>query len=390
MIKTLTACTTEVDDTDLAVEEILTQLDPDANLRRHTVGMVTCYADFVTAGVVKALADALPFDVVGATTLGNAAPGFSDSILLTLTVLTSDDVIFSVGLTEPILSNDPRVLEEAYRAAEAALPAKPALMLSYAPLLMNVGGDYYVNTFNRVSGGVPNFGTITVDHNIDYHEARVLHNGDAYTDRYAFILLAGRISPRFFMASISSEKIFREKGVVTAAQDNQLQTVNGLPVVDYLQSLGLTRNADGTITGINSFPFIVDYNDGTLPVVRVMFALTPEGYAVCGGDIPVGATLSVGSIDAGEVVATTEKTLRETLESGPYGGLLMFSCVGRYFSLGYNPTSEIEKIQRLMEDSGIPYQFAYSGGELCPVYAQDGQSHLTNRNHNDTYIICAL
>ncbi|MFP3154378.1 FIST C-terminal domain-containing protein [Lachnospiraceae bacterium ZAX-1] len=390
MIKAITAYTNEVDDVEVAVQEILEQLDMDNNLLKNTVGTLICYSEFIDSTVVSSICESLPFEVVGTTTLLNAVPESSGTMLLTLMALTSDDVYFSVGLTEAIESEDDTPLRAGYEAAKAKLPGKPVLILSFAPLLMNVGGDFYVDAVNEISGGVPNFGTISIDHNDDYHEARIIHNGESYVDRYAFVLVSGNVQPRFFIGSISSEKIFQEKGIVTASHSNQLLTVNNIPVVDYLQTLGLNKNEDGTITGINSFPFIVDYNDGTTPVVRVMFALTPEGYAVCGGNIPVGAILSVGSIDADEIIATTTARLTDALAVGKSDCFLMFSCAGRYFSLGYNPDSEIDKVQSLMQNTGIPYQFAYSGGELCPVYTKDEMGVTTNRNHNDTYVICVL
>jgi hypothetical protein len=386
----MTAYTREIDDAETAVSEIREQMEAGGGLLRNTVGFLTCYSDFLESGTVREICGALPFEVIGSTTLSSATEGSSGELLLTLMVLTSDDVSFSVGLTGPILSEDPTPLREAYESALAAGGAeKPALMITFAPLLMNVGGDFYVNSFTEISGGTPNFGMMAVDHNSDYHETRVIRNGEAWADRCAFVLLFGEVRPRFFMASISPEKIFREKGVVTDSRGNQLRTVNGRPVTEYLRSIGLNRDENETIVGINSFPFIVDYNDGTLPVVRIMFANTPEGYAVCGGDIPVGATLSVGSINAEEVVATTGKTLTATLADGKCDCLLMFSCVGRYFTLGYEPMIEIDKVREILSAAGIPWQLTYSGGEFCPVRARSGEA-ITNRSHNDTIVICAL
>jgi hypothetical protein len=395
VIKIWTAHTSEVDDAAEAVSEIMEQLDIDGKLEgkllKNTVGLLTCYADFIESEAVKRICEALPFEVVGSTTLGNAVPRSSSTILLTLMLISSDDVYFSVGLTDPIPSEDPAPLRRAYETAAAKLAEKPVLMLSYAPLLMNVGGDFFANSFTEISGGVPNFGMLAVDHNSDYHESQIICNGEAYLDRYTFVLLSGNIHPRFITGSISNEKVSREKGLVTAAQGNQLQTINGKPVVEYLQSIGITRNKDGTIVGINSFPFIVDYNDGTTPIVLAMFANTPEGYAVCGGNIPVGAILSVGSINAEEVLTTTAETLVSAIGLEEVRGILMFSCVGRYFSLGYQPMAEIEKVQELLKDTDIPYQFTYSGGELCPVYSREkGISVTANRNHNDTFVGCVF
>ncbi|MDR2175388.1 MAG: FIST C-terminal domain-containing protein [Synergistaceae bacterium] len=390
MMKALTAHTNEIDDVEAAVSEILEQLNREL-LLANSVGLLTCYEDFAASGVVKALCDALPFEVVGSTTLGNAVPGSAGMMSLTLMVLTSDVVSFSVGLSGPIAAEDEGPLRAAYQAALAKLGRGPSLILSFAPLLMNVGGDFYVRTFFEISGGVPNFGMISVDHNSDYHESKVICNGGTYYDRYALVLLAGEIKPEFFMGSISTEKLLREKNLVTASAGNQLQTVNGKPVADFLTELGFAKDDEGMIIGINTFPFILDYNDGTTPVVRAVFAQTPDGSAVCGGDIPVGASLSIGRMDADEMIETTSGALASALALRDISCVLMFSCIGRYFALGYDPTREIEKVREMMEGTGIPYHFAYSGGEMCPVYGKErhGDAH-TNRYHNITFIVCVL
>ncbi|MDR1979413.1 MAG: FIST C-terminal domain-containing protein [Synergistaceae bacterium] len=389
-MKALTAHTDKIDDVEAAVSEILEQLKPESGLLSRSIGILSCYADFVESGAMRAVCDALPFEVVGLTTLANVGPGSTGTMLLTLTVLTGDDVSFSVGLTAPLPSEDEAPLREEYEAARARLDRRPSLMLSFVPLLVNAGGDFFVNAFTKISGGVPNFGGLAVDHNSDYHDSCVVCNGEAYTDRYAFILLSGNVSPRFFMGSISAAKIFRERGIVTAANGNQLQTVNDVPVSDYLESLGFAKGADGFIVGLNSFPFVVDYNDGTPPVIRAIYSQTPEGHAVGGGNIPVGATLSIGSMNASEVVATAAETINAALSSGKSECFLIFSCVGRYFHLGYNPLEEAEKVQRTLDETGIPYHFAYSGGELCPAYVREGSESIVNRNHNLTFVICAL
>ena len=387
MITMLTAHTEQIDEPDLAVEEILAQLRPAETLLAHSVGIVSCFADYVETEVVSALSDALSFPIVGTTTIANAVPGAVGNMLLTLTVLTSDGVQFSCGLSDAITAEDIAPIQNGYARASEGYADSPALMLVFAPLLMNVGGDFYIESLTKVSGGVPAFGTIVCDHHNDYHAAQVLHGGMAYYDRMAYVLLYGDIQPAFMIANLSDEKVFPEKGIVTAAKGNQLQTVNGVPVLEYLRSLGMSSNENGVLEGVNAFPFIVDYNDGTVPVVRVMFHITEEGYAVCGGDIPVGATLSVGSIDAGQVLSTTATTLRGMESAGKKDCVLMFSCIGRYFALDYDPMAESRAVSE-HPWGDVPFSLSYSGGELCPVYNADG--NVSNRNHNDTFIVCML
>jgi hypothetical protein len=392
MIKVLVLSTGEVDDVEAAVADITGRLDEGGELLRHSIGLVSCHADFIESGVVAALKDALPFEFVGVTTLGTTSSNANAPEDLVITALTSDDVSFTTGITAPITGENEEVIAQGYRAAveKSGVTDRPDLMLSYAPLLLNVGGDFFVDTLTKVSEGAPNFGTLAVDDTIDYRNSHVIYNGEAYKDRLAFILIHGDVKPRYYLASLSKEKIFREKGVVTSSSGNQLQKINDISVEEYLLSLGLTKGEDGVIAGANSYPFIVDYNDGTTPVVRVIFAITPEGYAVCGGDIPEGATLSIGSIDGDEVVKATGEKLQEILADGRPDALLIFSCIGRYFSLGYEAEREADEVKALLDGTGIAYAMTYSGGEICPTYANEDITLTTNRFHNDTFIACAL
>jgi hypothetical protein len=389
----LTACTGEIDDAASAVSEILGQLDIEGNLLKNSAGILTCYAEFIESGVVAELCRALPFEIVGSTTIASAVPGARGNMLLTLVVLTSDDVSFSVGLSGPLSSSgDESPLKEGYDAAVAKAGRPPSLMLSFAPLIMDVSCDFLVEALTRISGGVPNFGMVSVDHNRDYGESQVVFCGQAYADRYALLLVAGDISPNFYTSSISVERVFREKCQVTASKGNLIQMVDGMPVSDYLRkTIGLEVGDDGMIVGINTFSFIMDYNDGTKAVVRSVFAQTPEGYAVCGGDIPEGVTMSVGSIDADGVLSSAEELISSVVEREPNPScLLMFSCVGRYFYLGYDDMAEMEKVGRFVEGTGIPYMLAYTGGEICPVYTKEADGAVANRSHNVTLVICAL
>lgn len=388
MIRTFTAGTTEIDNVEMAVAEILEELDCQGKLLDNTVGIISCFAEFLETGVVKALAGALEFPIIGCTTIANAARGKIGETQLCLMVITSDELDFVPGITDPIAGEDPEIPRRAYEKAAAGRKEPPAFMLSFAPLLFNVSGDFFTEVMDEVSGGVPNFGTLPVDHNADYHDSHMILNGEAWRDRYGFLLVYGAVQPDFFVGTISDEKVFPEKGVITASQGNQLQSVNGKTVTEYLISLGLSQNKDGSISGINSFPIIVNYNDGTEPAVRAMFALTPEGSAVCGGRVPVGASLTIGRFDADEIIATSTAALDRALKEKEYRAMLIFSCVGRYFTMDYDQLAELEMVVSRMKDRNLPYLMAYSGGEICPVY--DAKGKTANRSHNNTFVICAF
>jgi hypothetical protein len=113
---------------------------------------------------------------------------------------------------------------------------------------------------------------------------------------------------------------------------------------------------------------------------------TPEGHVSLGGAAPINSTLGIGSLNADDVMDGTEYVVRESLKnSSGCGCLLLYSCIVRNFVLGYDNGAEIEKVQSCGGNE-IPYLFAYSGGEICPVYTQGGQ--LVNRFHNMRAVSC--
>jgi hypothetical protein len=385
MIKSLVAHTSEVDSKEDAISEILEQLDIENKLLKNSVGILSCYAEFIDSDIVKELSNKLPFDIVGTTTIGNSTNGDMSHTMLSLLVLTSDDVQFATGVSEPINDDPARFLSELYDKTKSELAGDPKLMITFAPLIFNIGGDVITDILNDASGGVPIFGTVCIDHHSDYRDAQVFRNGEGYKNSTVILLLSGDVDPEFKLVSISDKKILKQKAVITESEGNILKKVNDIPALQYLEKLGLAK--EGNIEGINSVPYIIDLNDGSKPIARAIYGATPEGYTICGGAMPVGATLSVGSIDYDDVVETSAKTLNDILKLSQNDFALMFSCLSRIMALGLREFDEMKIVEDTIGDK-IPFQFVYSGGEICPVFDKNGK--IKNSFHNDTLVVCLL
>jgi hypothetical protein len=392
MIKALTAYTSEIDDVALAVSEVLDQVDL-GELLKNSVGILTCCLDFFETGVVKALCAKLPFEVVGGSSIGCAVPGGGGISALSLFVLTSDDVSFSVALSGPLDPKNQRdPIGEAYRSALEGLPVCAsgpcaskacALGLLFMPFVRWIGSDEILGILDEASGGVPMFGMLAAEYTTNARAPLVLSDGEGYADRLVVVLLSGDVHPRFACTSIVQEKVSKNPALVTDSEGNLLKTVDNMPVAAYLEKFGLAEK--GRLQWETTIPMLIDRRDGTQPASLVVLDQTPEGHIRMGGSVPMNSTIRIGSIDHDDVlnsVADVAKLAKERTSV-----FFFFSCVLRGMVLNLDERAEIDRAAEILGDS-VPYLFAYAGGEICPLYSDSGGT--VNRFQNIAAIGCAL
>ncbi len=388
MITMLTATTFEIDDAASAIAEIASQLDLGNKMRKYSAGIVTCYQEFVETGVLKAICESLPFSVVGCTTMSSGTADEQGQMLLSLAVLTSDEVAFSTALSEPMSKEYMPQLESVYQRAAAALPADvatPSMLVPFVPIIDYLGGDIVIEALNGISGGLPIFGTLPSDNTTDYSKSYTIFNGGHYSDAMPLLMLSGPVNPRFYVVSIPEKKRQKQQAIITSSEGNILHKVNDLPLLDYLETLGIS-----SATGVDSvkiIPFVVDYNDGTTPVVRGIYRFTPEGSAMCGGQMPCNSTLSIGALEHDDVIETSKELISKAMATPNASCLLIFSCICRGWALGLDDLAEMAIVRDTL-NGAMPYIMCYSGGEICPVYNEKDESF--NRFHNYTCIVCAF
>ncbi|MDR0389568.1 MAG: FIST C-terminal domain-containing protein [Spirochaetaceae bacterium] len=388
MIHAITLCTESIDDKEGAVRELKAQLDASLPLLRNSVGIIACHYEFVLSGMVKTVQEALPFDIVGTISSAQTVNNGAGALLLTLMVLTSDDVQFKTVLTPSLKTESGRKIEESYKNALATNGGeKPSLIFAFAPFMVENSGDEYVNVLTKASGGVPCFGTLAVDDTSDFRECYMMYRGEHYRDCLAMILVYGKVEPRFYLASISHNKILDKSALITSSEGHLLKELNGRPVSEYFASMGLTK-ASETSYAMTSLPFMLDYNDGSPMVSKVFIGLDEHKNAICAGAMPEGSTLYIGVFDKEDVLLTTGQAVKDAFAEREKPSLLLaYSCISRSMSLGSDIFAEADLIKK--ENAGnIPFLIAYSGGEICPT--QIRSESAVNRFHNNTFILCAL
>ena len=386
MLKMITASTIEVDDPKIAAEDIESQIAPEINLLKNSVGIITCSSEFIETGVLKAVNDILPFETVGMTTLACATNEEEGLDVLSLSVYTADDVDFSVEISSPLSKNNiEKSIKKLYDDSISDLKQKPELAVFFGPLLSDASSEKIIGAFHCYAEDIPVFGSMACSSSFDFDKADVLFNGESYNHSAAVLMMDGNINPRFYISTISEDKITKQKAIITNSDGSVLKEVNNLNLAEYLKTIGLSKG-DG-IEGSSSIPIVVDYRDGTKPSVRGIYSINDEGHAVCGGDMPMGGTLAIGMLDPEDIVKTAGEAVDAALGKENIHGILMFPCQARNHLLEMDYMAEMEVVNEKIGNK-VPYHLAYSGGEICPSYDDKGKS--VNRYHNFTFTTCII
>jgi hypothetical protein len=387
MIKTLTAYTYELDNPEKAAQDILNQIDIKNSLLKNSAALLFCHAEFIEMGVTEAVCKSLPFDVVGCTSMYLALPSRAGEMMLTVTVLTSDDTEFAAGICDPLTTeNAEDHIGALYQKTASSLSGTPDLVFAFPPTMLNVTIDIMAAALDRACGGLPVFGTVALDMHVHIRDPQTIYKGAAYSDRMALLLFRGPVEPRFFSLRFPESSSLTQDAVITSARGPHLISINNKPAASFLKEIGLIHDDKYAYT--HAIPLVVEGSNGTNPEVVVVQDIDSQGALICSKHIPVGGILNIGAITENHVLESVKTLIQEINKSEGGTGLFIFSCFLRTVVLGGGAAAEVELIQR--ELSGYPDSFLYlnSGGELCPRYIKSGET--VNQALQYAIIACQL
>ena len=384
MIEMYTARTSEIDETDSAVAEIIGQLDL-AALKKNSAGLIFCHMDFVDSGVVAALCNWLPFNVIGMSSMASADEHGYGLYDLTLTVLTSDEVSFDAGMTGSITSDTyADEVDQLYARIRSRAGSDPAMIFTFMPYVPDISGYEVVKAMDASCHGIPLWGSITNNMDFRYQTVQTIYNGAALPAGIAMLFAIGPVEPEFIVSSIPEQNIANNRAIITKGENAVLREANDLPILQYLANMGLII----TEANLTTTPLMVYYNDSEKPVALGFYTLFEDGSLLAGGEMPVGTSFAVGNIDGDGIFESARDGLRQILAHNDRHTTLLLPCVTRYIMLAPDQEGEIRLIQEELAASGLPFMMGYSGGEICPIKGPDGKYH--NQFHNYSFCACIL
>jgi len=392
MIKSYSVIINEVDETELALEELRSQLSA-LKLLKNTVGIVTVNKDFVVSGVYSAIAKATPFPLVGITSYSQIVNGQIGTFMFSIMVLTSDDCEFACGMSEPVPETGEvkAEVQKCYKNLRSKLKGNVKLVFLYPNFMYGHYPNQYIKAITEIDSSIPIFGSQSNGEIIDVpSSARTLHCENISNNQAAMLLISGNIEPKFYLGSTTKESITMPNiGIVTKAEGNFLQEINNIKAKKFLEDANLKPDSVNQKTILFSAFIADEKNEKGETISSVVKSLTmpkDDGYLfVCG--IQVGSSLSAISF-TGEVVMETAKNVMEQIKAKhKEGTIIMYSCLVRRAALLNEPYKEFELMSNMLGNN-FNYMATCAAGEICPTSVSEKE--IVNNEHNETLIACIL
>ncbi|MDR0984627.1 MAG: hypothetical protein LBL93_06450 [Ruminococcus sp.] len=396
-MKMFCATTNEIDEADVAVEQILERLDLPKNQLKNSVGLIAMFGEFYDTGVYSAIVNALPFPCIGYSSSFIGSNGEAGEILLSVMVLTSDENTFEtfrLGYMDTLNDLDGTRDEVKKLADKVYAKGKPSLIMPYWSMLPDVSSDDMITILDSAFNQVPLYGSVIFSNaEVPFDGFTCVGNSEKLSKEIVLIAIYGKLNPNFMVVSGINEAVMLRNSVkVTKAISNTLYEVNNITTMEYLRSIGIVDDTFSS-EAMWVLPSLIENKEKGTSKVRAFMGISPycptAFYA--SGNMEVGNTVSFGQLDADATNESARKAFRQLVETKA-DCFLGVSCVARSWSNGTEYLREFRDIGKIYEnykaESGnmLNYQIINSGGEICPIKDKDG--NLVNTLHNYSLVIC--
>jgi len=395
MLKCASVYTYEIDDRTAALDEINKQINEKLTLLDNTVGIIMCHTEFISSGMLGYICVNLPFDVIGISTAAQAVNDEAGELILTIFVMTSDDVRFKTGLADNLKNGLDESVKSAYEAASEGETETPRLALIFPPILLKYyAGDDYVKTWQNLIPETPLFGTLAMDDTPTFEDSETIFKGKNSKNAMPFVLCYGNINPSFRIGTIPKEKVMHYTGEITKSSGSIIQEINGISAYKYFESIGFEKDGVSSVNYL-FLPFLIDQRKRTdydgIPVIRVLSYFNEDGSATFHGNVDEGSTFTLLKCESEDILSTAKNCVNEVSEMKDVNGVLLFSCIVRRIVTmsggNSDANEEFETVKKVLGPV-TPFMMGCAGGEICPTLGTSNT--LTNRYHEYTLVILII
>ena len=398
-MRSITAYTEEIDDFDLAAEELFSQTEG-FQFQKNSMAIVYAEEETDYPELYKRLKEKWDFLIIGCTTLGIfLSRGEINKIGISVIIITADDCQFSAGVaTDLKAENYKEGIKEVFCEVKDALPEEPKLIISYGGRTVSkgmVGGSALVRYLDELGGGIPVYGGDASD-NYVFEAFKVYYNDKAYHHGQLIAMISGNIDPVFICATSVGDQA-HNAFEITRAEENRVYTIGDMNFKDAMEKAGFDMSTEEIKRNYAMVPFVFvekKANGDTISVARTLSNIAPKSNAgVFLADIPNGATLSVGTFTRDNVSKSLETAFgyikeEEKRRNKQFGTIILTSCAGRSLALAKETQIEGETyLDFIREGTGIAGMYAY--GEYCPTKGEK-TGNIYNMYHNFTFTIMAM
>lgn len=394
MMKSIVLYTEEIDDLELAAEELSAQA-AEFEFEENSLGVLFMDEETEYAEFYRLLREKWDFPIVGATAIGmlTGLNGYCRSGI-SLMLLTSSDCRFAVGMTQILtVDNYMEQIREVYEQLEEALGGEEVkLALTFGGKVWGLAGDAIVDVLDALGKKVMVFGGLASDM-FNYKNYRVVYNDRVEMEVQAFVLITGNVKPKFLsVKSLSGKANFSYE--VTQSKGNTVYRLGNGTFMEALEKAGLGSPNEFVGGEFILTPFITTFDRPGGIHVEALRALTylnhQNGSGMFMGGISEGSSLEIGLLNRDDVKRTVKRAFDEVFDwLGTEGRdcrtILCYSCVARYLALGNNGMAEAESYKGRLPE-GVSLMGMYSYGEFCPV----GGGEWCNVFHNSTFTILCM
>lgn len=301
--------------------------------------------------------------LIGCTTSGNFSSyhGVSEDAI-TLTLLSSDVLNFSVGAGNGLAADWSGAVDRAISTATSSLHESPSLCLTF-PQGYTVPFEQVLERLDtRLGPDCSVFGGLAG--NLLGEDSHILQfcGREVFKDGLPILLISGPVEYRYSIAN--SWKPIGKRSVVTQSANRIVHRIGDFTAVDYYRHyLGYHEEA------AREFILAVYQESASEYYIVSPIEYNDDGSISFTGPVPEGSEVQLTETTKDDLISDTLRTggaLRETHSSWEPALSLNFSCGYRKVVLGTSVEEELDGLKQTLQ-AGLPIVGFFSFGEISPL-----------------------